>query len=267
MQKTGTTQLFYFTEELDEFDVLQHYIHFKLDDLEENVITNHFLYFYDDLFFCQYTGFFLKLIIKNESEIIYKIISSEDINRMRSLMFTQISITEDIYGIYNRQQSYSYLAKNWNDLIPFDNKYNPWDVEVAIQQENPRLIKKNRGTSKYYLYVIRDVLTNMHKIGITSKLQKRYKTLLSDRFSLTVEQAYELDDKNTCYLLEKRLHKHFEKYKNIGEWFDLSHLSFEEIQNEIYNQSEELTDNIIDVDITWSYDDRYNIIDKTNGNR
>jgi hypothetical protein len=147
----------------------------------------------------------------------------------------------------------------WDELLPYTENNNPWDVDVEVEQNNPILKKSNRVTNKYYLYVIKDILTNMHKIGITSKLQKRYKTLLSDRFSLVVEQAYELEDRNTCSLLEKRLHRYFEKHRNVGEWFDLNDFTYTQIQNIILEESLELTEFISEVDISWSYDDRYTI--------
>jgi hypothetical protein len=259
MNKNQNNQFYRFTNELDEFDQTTFYVHFKLNEFEENSITNLFLHFYDDIYFCQYTGFLLQLKCINKQELSYKIISTREINKMRSLMFLQISTIEDVYGINNRQINIGTFAENWDELLPYTENNNPWDVDVEVEQNNPILKKSNRVTNKYYLYVIKDILTNMHKIGITSKLQKRYKTLLSDRFSLVVEQAYELEDRNTCSLLEKRLHRYFEKHRNVGEWFDLNDFTYTQIQNIILEESLELTEFISEVDISWSYDDRYTI--------
>lgn len=260
VMNTNQNEHFYrFTNDVNEFDETTFYVHFKLNEFQENSITNLFLHFYDDIYFCEYTGFLLQLKSISEEESSYKIISNREINKMKRLMFLQISTVQDVYGMNNRQMHISTFAQNWDELLPYAVEHNPWDVSVEVEQDNPKLKKSNRVTNKYYLYVMKDILTNMHKIGITSKLHKRYKTLLSDRFSLIVEQAYELEDKNTCYLLEKRLHRYFENYKNVGEWFDLNHLKYDEIQNVIFEQSLELTEFISEVDISWSYDDRYTI--------
>lgn len=255
---------FKITQNVNELNQSVYFVRFHLNEYEENPITNQFLHFIDNIKYCQYTGFLLKYIDTINNEDVYEILSNYEINRMKNIIFYHITNREEIYGISNRMDSINLISDNWNELLPYTENYAPWDVITEVKEQNQNLIHQRRTTEKYYLYIIKDTLTNMYKIGITGKLKKRYKTLLSDRFSLIVNQAYEVIDKNHCVILEKRLHKHFENYRNVGEWFDLQHLTDNEIKDEIYSQCDELNYDIEEVDISWSYDDRYSIINKTN---
>lgn len=255
--KKKLTKLYSFTEVNNTYDFVELNVTFYKDNQTENLIENQLLTFIDNIYYCQYSGVLLKKIDENNNFTKYSIINNQDINRMKNIMFMQICNKEELYSINNKNISHYCVANIWDEILGYNN-LDKWDIEIDIYQTNPDLIKNHRTQSRHYIYIIYDTMTQMYKIGITGNLKKRYKTLLSDRFSLVVLSAFELEDKNYAIILEKKVHEFFYEFKNIGEWFNLQHLTLEQIENEITNIACNIGYDISHCDIQWSYDNRYN---------
>lgn len=246
--------MYSFTEVYDAYDQKKTYVTFKRQPKINDVIVDQFLTFIDNIEYCQYTGLLLKKVEENDLIFKYEIIDNRQINNMRKIMFMEICNKEERSYVRSEKKWIEYI---WNQLLGYQTT-TMWDVEIEVQQNEPDLIKNNRTKPKHYLYVILDTMTNMQKIGITSNLKRRYKTLLSDRFSLVVQWACVLEDKKYAEILEKKAHQHFSDYRNKGEWFNLSHLKLIDIQMEIETIAQNIGYEIYDENIEWSYDNRYN---------
>jgi hypothetical protein len=235
---------------------------FNYNEDGHNPIEVQLLSFYGNLYYCQFTSLLLEKIIIEDDRSIYEIIPNRKINDMRQLMFMQISNRDAIYGIEYKDFHQRLLMDIWKEtyeLYETTDEQNPWDFENLVHEEKPNLLQKNRNTEVHYLYVIKDLATGYFKIGHTKNIKRRYKTLLSDRFSLVVEQAYELDNSNYAINLEKKLHLYFAEKKNIGEWFDLKHLNYDQLSEIIYAEADKLNYDLFESNIEWSYDSRYQI--------
>ena len=247
--------MYSFTEVYDAYDQKKTYVTFNRQPEIDDVIVNQFFTFIDNIEYCQYTGLLLKNVEETDLIFKYEIIDDRQINDMRKIMFMEICNKEKkeilcVNGKYS-------LKYTWDQLLGYST-ISPWDVQIEVEQNEPDLIKNNRTKAKHYLYLILDTMTKMHKIGITSNLKRRYKTLLSDRFCLVVEWACVLEDKKYAEILEKKAHQYFSDYRNKGEWFNLSHLNILDIQMEIETIAANLGYEIYDENIEWSYDNRYN---------
>jgi predicted GIY-YIG superfamily endonuclease len=234
-------------------------VKFFLDEFQNNTIINQLMKFYGNLYYCQYTSLMLEKLESNLEFESFKIISTRQINHMRQLMFMQISNREEIFNTSHMNINNQIVYEIWNDVFKIDEGESQWDLNIKINDEKPDLIQKNRNEDNHYLYIIKDIVTGYYKIGHTKNIKRRYKTLLSDRFSLIVQQAYELNDSNYAINLERNLHNYFQDKKNIGEWFDLSHLNESQLDDIIYEKAEELNYEIWDSNIDWSYDSRYKV--------
>ncbi|MGL5049585.1 MAG: GIY-YIG nuclease family protein [Fusobacteriaceae bacterium] len=69
-----------------------------------------------------------------------------------------------------------------------------------------------------YLYVIQNEVGRV-KIGITSELKKRFGALETGG-GLEIVKKFYVEEKNK-EALEKSLHKTFEEYRTLGEWFNI----------------------------------------------
>jgi hypothetical protein len=252
--KENLKEMYSFTEVYDAYDQKKTYVTFKRQPEDDDVIVQQFETFIDNIEYCRYTGLLLKKVEETDFIFKYEIIDNRQINNMRKIMFMQICNKEEKWYITNEKK---WIEYTWNQLLGYATM-SPWDVEIEVQQNEPDLIQYNRTKPKHYLYVILDTMTNMHKIGITGNLKKRYKTLLSDRFCLVVEWACVLEDKKYAEILEKKAHQYFSHYRNKGEWFNLSHTNIIDIQMEIETIASNLGYEIYDENIEWSYDNRYN---------
>lgn len=250
--KENQKEMYSFTEVYDAYDQKKTYVTFNRQPEIDDVIVNQFFTFIDNIEYCQYTGLLLKKVEETDLIFKYEVIDNAHINQMRQMMFMQICNKEE-RGSTNQK---AWIKYRWNQVLAHS-CCDRWDVQIEIEQYEPDLIKNNRTKPKHYLYVILDTMTKMHKIGITSNVERRYKTLLSDRFSLVVEWACELENKNYAEILEKKVHKFFINYRNIGEWFNLSHLHIMDIQTEIFTIAENIGYEISEANLNWIYDNRY----------
>lgn len=70
-----------------------------------------------------------------------------------------------------------------------------------------------------YVYLIEDTDNNRYKIGVTKDLDKRLRNLQTGNSNqLKFLCAYKT---NYPYRLESMLHRKFEQYREINEWFNL----------------------------------------------
>jgi hypothetical protein len=73
-----------------------------------------------------------------------------------------------------------------------------------------------------HVYILTNEL-NRVKIGITKDIEQRKKTISLASGSLIKEQ-YKTELINNAKEIEKTLHSHFNKYRYIGEWFNITPL-------------------------------------------
>lgn len=88
--------------------------------------------------------------------------------------------------------------------------------------------------NKKYIYVLGN--EDSFKIGVSTNPNIRIKQLQTGCSSpLTVLWTMERAD---AYKLEKHLHRKFQKHKRVGEWFDKSKITLDQIKSESYMYTE-----------------------------
>ena len=68
----------------------------------------------------------------------------------------------------------------------------------------------------------------LYKIGVSSNVEKRRDTLQRAN-GKQLNIIYKSEKMNNCYKLESKIHKKYDKYRTIGEWFDFTNENIEEI--------------------------------------
>lgn len=80
-----------------------------------------------------------------------------------------------------------------------------------------------------FVYFIRQMGTNMYKIGRSYDVNTRIKQLQTGSpCELEIVEVFLCKD---CATLEKTLHKYADEYKTTGEWFNLTDKQFDECRN------------------------------------
>lgn len=102
-------------------------------------------------------------------------------------------------------------------------------LENFINSTTSITYKKKEPEPKY-LYIMKDISTGYHKIGISKNPQYREKTLQSEK--PTIEIVW-VSDSTTIKArdIEKALHNYFEHRRTRGEWYNLSSHQIESIKN------------------------------------
>lgn len=90
---------------------------------------------------------------------------------------------------------------------------------------------------KYYVYIIGpEFINNSIKIGISNNPQKRLKTFqTAQNTKLKIWNLFEVDSKKHAVNIEKTAHIRLQKWKQEGEWFDVSPEMAYSIIDEIVN--------------------------------
>ena len=68
----------------------------------------------------------------------------------------------------------------------------------------------------------------LYKIGVSSNVEKRRDTLQRAN-GKQLNIIYKSEKMNNCYKLESKIHKKYDKYRTIGEWFDFTNENIEGI--------------------------------------
>lgn len=245
-----------------------HYLNafFYKDELGDNCIYNNLPVFYHDIYYCEFSGLLLRFVQETESYYQMEILHNHFVDHLRHILDYRI---DKYYNhAINLDVKYATEASNiWQDVFEIDKVYNydnkPGELAICVHENNSKLMYNSRNNTEIkpdYCYLFYDNLTCKYKIGRSSNPNTRYKTLLSDRNSLEIKGIYETESRQDSIRLERKLHIYFSEYREIGEWFNLKHLSIDEILNCYKNQAEE-----IGIDI-YDQDDYLNpLIDKFNG--
>lgn len=156
---------------------------------------------FPDTLICFWFDEDLQLLIPHENNI--GIISVE---RMKTIANDLLELSE-------------ILTNEEIDKINMDDKAE----RLALYQSQMQAAKaksKGRKLRSGDVYLIRAKGTNRHKIGCTTNLESRLK-------SLRVKNPYELElihsiSSNDIEALEKSLHEQFAQYRTHSEWFELN---------------------------------------------
>lgn len=93
------------------------------------------------------------------------------------------------------------------------------------EKEEQKAIKRKK--IKGHIYFLKCLSTNLYKIGYSSDIDTRIKSLQnSSSTKLKVIKIIESDD---CLLEEREYHKFFSEKRKSGEWFDLDSLDLKHI--------------------------------------
>jgi len=96
--------------------------------------------------------------------------------------------------------------------------------KIVDESEYQKMMKRKKERERYLrsgcVYFIKDPVTRLIKIGKTSDLNGRLRTL-KQKCGGDLELIHSIESEDSC-ALEKQMHNHFDNKKVIGEWFDLS---------------------------------------------
>ena len=70
-----------------------------------------------------------------------------------------------------------------------------------------------------YVYLMYAKKSNQYKIGVSNDVEARRRTLEGSS-GLSIEVVAFYKTKDNAYKVEARLHKLFDKYRTLGEWFE-----------------------------------------------
>jgi predicted GIY-YIG superfamily endonuclease len=84
--------------------------------------------------------------------------------------------------------------------------------------------------SNCYVYLMQDLTTKLYKIGVSKNVIHRERTLQSEKPSIFLyTQKLFLNKKEACQL-EQKIHKMYETQRVRGEWFNLSSVDLQNIE-------------------------------------
>lgn len=237
---------------------LNYRVYFYKDSYGSNCIYQNLLYFYHDLLYCEFSGLFLRDLSETEDYYEMEAMPNQFIDNLKHILDTSI----DKYYNHSIYQNFHYTvaAKQiWQDVYEiekvevFDHK--PGELRTQVWQNDIDLIYKKRSGKLLepdYCYLFYDTITHHYKIGRSKNPSTRYKTLLSDRSSIVIKAVFETECRKDSMLLERKLHIHFDKYRKIGEWFDLQHLELDKIIETYYQVA---MDNDLEIYLEEDYED------------
>lgn len=239
---------------------------FYKDEFGDNCIYYNLPVFYHDISYCEFSGLLLRLVEETESYYRMEILHNNFVDHLRHILDYRI---DKYYNhAINLDTKYANEAsKIWEDVYEIDRVYNwddkPGELYNCVVENDRQLLFDSRNGKEFkpdYCYLFYDTITGKYKIGRSSNPKTRYKTLLSDRNSLEIKGIYETQCRQDSIILERKLHVYFKDNREIGEWFDLKHLTLEEILKCYENIAEEHNLEICDCD-----DNLTPLIDKFNG--
>lgn len=262
--KKTTTKQDFKIEYVENSDYLNAF--FYRDEFGDNCIYNNLALFYHDICYCEFSGLLLRLVEETECYYRMEILHNNFVDHLRHILDYRI---DKYYNhAINLDTKYANEAsKIWENVYEIDRVYN-WDdkpgelVNCVVENDRQLLFDSRNGKELKpdYCYLFYDTITGKYKIGRSSNPKTRYKTLLSDRNSLEIKGIYETQCRQDSIILERKLHVYFKDNREIGEWFDLKHLTLEEILKCYENIAEEHNLEICDFD-----DNLIPLIDKFNG--
>lgn len=123
----------------------------------------------------------------------------------------------------------------WSELpYLFQNEFpedEQWrDVLTAIpKNDNHESILAETRREECYVYLMKDLRNNCHKIGISSEPDKRERTLQSEQPKMELVAKKKYVNRKIALNIEKALHETYKHKKKRGEWFLLDDEDIQEI--------------------------------------
>lgn len=116
----------------------------------------------------------------------------------------------------------------------FDEKHYSECLEFSKHFYNNRILKETNSTktkkTECFAYLMIDLKTGFHKIGISNDPIYREKTLQSEQPKIETVCSRKFVNRRIALEFESELHKKFKHKRVRGEWFDLNPIEIEEIK-------------------------------------
>jgi len=97
-----------------------------------------------------------------------------------------------------------------------------YNIDLGVNKETNDYYNQDneyKSNSNGFVYIIKDTITNIYKIGKTIDLEKRLKTLRCGNPKITLIASLQ----HKYYsAIELELHKKYKRKRLSGEWFDLT---------------------------------------------
>lgn len=133
--------------------------------------------------------------------------------------------------IFGSKKPVAKVFKRWvtTEVLPSIRKYG------MFQQSKTPLdfIKETMDNAKQQLYIIKNEITGKIKIGVSNNVSTRIRQL-ECASGCSLKLLYTLPYSDNVFEIEQYLHKKFENYRSIGEWFTVD---VRDVINEAENQA------------------------------
>jgi hypothetical protein len=143
-------------------------------------------------------------------------------------LFKGTATTEGTWDIELKTKFKIIEEKHYAECLEFSKHL--YDNKISPQSN-----KKYSKTTDCYTYLMIDLNSGHHKIGISQTPEYREKTLQSENPKIVTVCSRKFMNRKLALDFENELHKRY-KHKNIrGEWFDLNPFEIEEIKGLLTN--------------------------------
>ena len=140
--------------------------------------------------------------------------------------------------LMNRQQStymvnrplFNYVVLNYTGhkankyRFMFIQEFEEMDKMLRVMATK-QMIYKNQN--KQSVYIFKNELTGLVKVGVSDNPEKRMKTL-SNQSGCPLQMVYNTPKCKNAYDVERSVHSALKQYRKVGEWFDVS-------ENEVFD--------------------------------
>lgn len=130
-------------------------------------------------------------------------------------------VNQEYNNLYKIQNAILTMTQEFINRVDKLEKYHPI-YEYDIKEELSTV-------EVCYVYLMKDLANNYHKIGISNKPHYREKTLQSDKPTIELIASKKFPSRQIASSIEKALHNTFNNKNIRGEWFDLTQKDIEEI--------------------------------------
>jgi len=159
-----------------------------------------------------------KLIITNEELKIFE---------QNKFIKWRITLNND-YDIFGGNIGLNPYYKNKNNLSIVIKKFTIDYLDTVhkeIENYKPieirKIKEKNIKNDECFVYLMKDMINNFYKIGISSNPKYREKTLQSEKPSIELIKAKKFPNRKIAESFEKALHNAYKEKRIRGEWFNL----------------------------------------------
>ncbi|MDP3462093.1 MAG: GIY-YIG nuclease family protein [Bacteroidales bacterium] len=98
-----------------------------------------------------------------------------------------------------------------------------------LETKEEDLLPKLRENEYCYVYLMKDLTNNFHKIGISNNPEYREKTLQSEKPTIELLASKKFIRRKIAESIEKALHETYADRRIRGEWFELDQIDVEDI--------------------------------------